>query len=514
MRRPITVCHGERYACLTWLYGVIFYAHIPKKEKWHPGAKIHMKQFDIIQGGMGVAISDWNLARTVSMAGQLGVVSGTGIHLVMAARLMEGDRDGHVRRALSKFPFQEPVQRILKKYFVPKPKSPPTPYKRPPMWRFNPPKSLTELTVIANFVEVFLAKEGHSNPVGLNLLEKIQMPIMASLYGAMLAGVDYVIMGAGIPVQIPGILDQFVHHQAVSYRVEVTGSKPEDEDLLRFDPRAVFSGAAQKIQELTRPYFFPIVSSVVLAKSLIRRSTGKVDGFIVEGHRAGGHNAPPRGAMLLDENGEPVFGEKDSPDIEKIRQLGLPFWLAGGYETREKLREAKAAGAAGIQVGTPFAFCEESGMDAETKRRVIQKVIAEQAEVLTNPSVSPTGYPFKVVQLENTMSDPDVYDRRERICDIGLLRQPYRQEDGTVGYRCPAEPVAQYLHKGGEPQAWVGRGCLCNNLLASAGYPQLRADGSFELPLVTAGKGLPSIGQFFKPGKRTYSAKDVLEKIL
>jgi nitronate monooxygenase len=474
----------------------------------------HMKLFDVIQGGMGVAISDWNLARAVSMQGQLGVVSGTGIHLVMVARLMDGDIGGHVRRALSKFPFQESVQRILKTYFVPKADdSSGTRYKRPQMWSLNPSKALNELTVVANFVEVFLAKEGHQNPVGLNLLEKIQMPTMASLYGAMLAGVDYVIMGAGIPIQIPGILDKLTEHGEVNYRVDVKGSTPADKFQVKFDPQAIFSGVKEKIQQLPRPNFLPIISSVVLAKSLIRRSTGKVNGFIVEGHTAGGHNAPPRGAMRLDENGEPIFGAKDSPDIEKIRQLKLPFWLAGGYETPEKLKEAQDAGAAGVQVGTPFAFCDESGMDADTKRRVIEKVVAEEAEVLTDPRVSPTGYPFKVVQMEGTMSDPEVYDQRVRLCDVGLLREPYKREDGKIGFRCSAEPEDQYLKKGGDPEDLAGKGCLCNNLSASAGYPQQRADGFVEQPLVTSGKGLPSIGKFFKPGRRTYSAKDVLDYI-
>ena len=88
----------------------------------------------IIQGGMGVSISNWNLARTVSMQGHLGVVSGTGISLVMISRLMEGDRGGHLRRALSHFPIQEPVQRFLDKYFVPEPTTPRPPYIRPPMW--------------------------------------------------------------------------------------------------------------------------------------------------------------------------------------------------------------------------------------------------------------------------------------------------------------------------------------------------------------------------------------------
>jgi len=211
----------------------------------------NMKLIEVIQGGMGVAISDWNLARTVSAQGQLGVVSGTGIHLIMVARLMDGDIGGHVRRALSHFPFQEPVQRILKKYFVAKPKTPRLPYKRPQMWTLNPSKALNELTVISNFVEMFLAKEGHQNPVGLNLLEKIQMPTMASLYGAMLAGVDFVIMGAGIPVQIPGILDKLANHGEVSYRINVKESTSDDDYRLRFDPKSIFSEAVEKIQQLS-----------------------------------------------------------------------------------------------------------------------------------------------------------------------------------------------------------------------------------------------------------------------
>jgi len=470
-----------------------------------------MKLIEIIQGGMGVAISDWNLARSVSTQGQLGVISGTGIHLLMISRLMEGDLDGHIRRALDHFPFQASVQRILGKYFVPNGKNQNSPYKRPPMWTFKPSKELMELTVISNFAEVFLAKEGHQNPVGINLLEKLQMPTMASLYGAMLAGVDFVIMGAGIPVQIPGILDRLSNHQNVSYRVEVEGSSAEDDFNLHFDPQEIFSGVMEKVQELTRPYFLPIISSVVLAKSLIRRSTGKVDGFVVEGHVAGGHNAPPRGKMIVDENGEPVFGDKDAPDLQKIKELGLPFWLAGGYDTPEKLKEAQDAGAVGVQAGTAFAFCEESGMDQELKDNVIQKVIEEDAVVVTDALVSPTGYPFKVVQINGSISDPNVYAERIRLCDVGLLRTPYIRKDGQIGYRCPAEPKDHYLKKGGFPEDLEGRGCLCNNLSASAGFPQHRADGYVEQPLVSSGKSLPSLGKYFRPGKRSYTAKDVID---
>ena len=66
---------------------------------------------------MGVAVSSWKLANTVSRRGQLGVVSGTGIGIVMVSRLMYGDEGGHVRRALAHFPLQDVAQRLIKKYY-------------------------------------------------------------------------------------------------------------------------------------------------------------------------------------------------------------------------------------------------------------------------------------------------------------------------------------------------------------------------------------------------------------
>lgn len=470
-----------------------------------------MRQPEIIQGGMGVAISDWNLARAVSMQGHLGVVSGTGIGLIMIARLMDGDRGGHMRRALSHFPFQESAQRILDDYYVPEPETPRPPYKRAPMWTLNPPKTLNELTVAANFAEVFLAKEGHQNAVGINLLEKLQMPAMASLYGAILAGVNFVIIGAGIPVQIPGILDKLADHRAVSYRLDVVGAAGEDDYRIHFDPQAIFPGVVENMGRLTRPYFLPIISSVVLAKALIRRATGKIDGFVIEAPTAGGHNAPPRGPLRLDEKGEPLYGKKDVVDFHRIKQLGLPFWLGGGYDSPEKLRQALDAGAAGIQVGTAFGFCAESAMDGRLRSRIIEKVLKREITVRTDPLVSPTGFPFKVVQLEGTLSEPEVYQNRVRLCDTGMLQQIYKRADGTVGFRCPAEPVAQYLAKGGKRQDVAERSCLCNNLSVTAGYPQHRKDGYVEPPIVTAGDGLVTIGKYIKPGHHSYTIQDVLD---
>jgi NAD(P)H-dependent flavin oxidoreductase YrpB (nitropropane dioxygenase family) len=382
------------------------------------------------------------------------------------------------------------------------------------MWTLNPPEALDALTVISTFVELFLAKEKHQNAVGINLLEKVQMPTMASLYGAMLAEVDVILMGAGIPVQIPGILDKLANHQAVSYRLDIEGAGQGDDYRLHFDPKKIFPGIAEKIGQLRRPYFLPIISSVVLAKALLKRATGTVDGFIVEMPTAGGHNAPPRGPLRLDEGGEPIYGKKDIVELNKIKQLGLPFWLAGRYDSAEKLQEALDAGASGIQVGTAFAYCAESAMDETLKNRIIQEVITGQITVVTNPVVSPTGFPFKVVQLAGTLSEPEIYQSRTRLCDIGMLRRLYKQADGKVVLRCPGEPLRQYLAKGGEAAEMDGKGCLCNNLIATAGYPQHRKDGYVEQPIVTSGDGLTTIGKYIKPGHHSYTAQDVLDYLL
>jgi NAD(P)H-dependent flavin oxidoreductase YrpB (nitropropane dioxygenase family) len=463
----------------------------------------------IIQGGMGVAISDWRLARAVSQAGQLGVVSGTGINTVLARRLQDGDPDGHLRRALEHFPVPEMARRVLDRYFIPGGKAPDAPYKLAPMFTIRPNRDLLELSVVANFAEVWLAKEGHDGVVGINLMEKLQLPNLSSLYGAMLGGVDYVLMGAGIPREIPGALDALAEHRPASLKLHV--EQTDDDVRTTFDPRSIMP---EPLPEIRRPYFLAIISSATLAIALARRSTGRVDGFIIEGPTAGGHNAPPRGAVQLNERGEPLYGPRDAVDLAKIRELDIPFWMAGSYAEPERLREALDEGAQGIQVGTAFALCRESGLAPELKREVLDSVIAGSADVLTDAKASPTGFPFKVAQLEGTLSAAEVYAERPRICDLGYLREMYQRPDGSIGFRCPAEPVGDYVKKGGAIEATEGRKCLCNGLMANAGWPQARANGYRELPLVTAGDDLRSIRRFLKPGADSYSAQDVLDYLL
>jgi NAD(P)H-dependent flavin oxidoreductase YrpB (nitropropane dioxygenase family) len=456
---------------------------------------------------MGVGVSNWMLARAVALRGQLGVVSGTALDTIFVRRLQDGDVGGHVRRAMERFPVPHVSADALRRYFHPEGRQPGQPYKLLPMYKQVVSIARQQITMLANFVEVYLAKEGHTGPVGVNLLTKVQLPNLASLYGAMLAGVDYVLMGAGIPREIPGVLDAFAEHRPASIRFDVDGLAAGEMEYLTFDPRAHSSASDVPLK---RPRFIPIVAASSLATTLARKANGRVDGFVIEGPTAGGHNAPPRGEARLNERGEPIYGERDVVDLARIAELGVPFWIAGGAGSPERLEEAIAAGATGVQVGTLFAYCEESGITEALRRDVLSHVLRGDADVVTDPRASPTGYPFKIVHWEGSDAAGAA---RVRKCDLGYLRTPYRDADGRTGYRCPAEPVDAYVRKGGAIEDTEGRRCLCNGLVANVGHPQPRAEGTEEPPLLTSGDDLLHIRTFL--GTRTsYTASDVIDYLL
>jgi nitronate monooxygenase len=469
----------------------------------------------LIQGGMGVGVSNWRLAKAVSKEGQLGVVSGTMLDTVFARRLQDGDKDGHMQRACQHFPVKELVQRVWQRYFREGGKQASEPYLNVPMIGVQPPVASLELIVLANFAEVFLAKEGHQGMVGINYLEKIQLPTLPSLYGAMLAGVDYVLMGAGIPKAIPGVLDALSEHKEVSLKLNIQSSgfsegANENISYLTFNPSDILLGG----QTLKRPEFIAIVSSHTLAANIAKKASGKVNGFVIENHTAGGHNAPPRGALQLSQEGEPIYTKRDEADLEEIKKLELPFWLAGMYGSAEKLQEALALGATGVQVGTPFAFCQESGITEAIKTSTLQKVLEQSCTIFTDPCASASGYPFKITNVDNSLSEPAVYQARERVCDLGYLRSGYNRKDGSIGFRCPGEAEADYVKKGGLVEDTVNRKCLCNALLSNIGLGQTRANGYEEPPLVTAGDHISELRQFLSPDELSYSAKSVIEQIL
>ncbi len=463
----------------------------------------------IIQGGMGIAVSSWQLARAVSQAGQLGVVSGTAIDAVFARRLQNGDETGDLRRALDAFPLPAIAQRVKAKYFNPEGRDPHHQYASVSKLTISPNHESLELLVVSNFAEVWLAKEGHNGLVGINYLEKIQMATPASAYGAMLAGVDYVLMGAGIPAEIPQLLNNLSLHHPASLNIAVDGATMAYKST--FHPKTL---TGVDLPPLHRPQFLAIISAHVLATYLAKDDVTRPDGFVIEGFTAGGHNAPPRGTLTLDDDGQPVFGPRDQPDLEKVAKVGLPFWLAGGYSTPEHIEEALIHGAMGVQIGTIFSLAHETGVDQALLQRMRQEIQSGTLVVRTDALASPTGFPFKVVTLSETLSEPSMYEERPRLCDLGYLRIPYEKVPGTLGYRCSAEPKHVFIKKGGTEEGAHGRKCLCNALMANIGLGNTRGDGYAEQPMLTLGSDLSGPSEMMKIFPHGWGAAEAVDYLL
>jgi NAD(P)H-dependent flavin oxidoreductase YrpB (nitropropane dioxygenase family) len=461
----------------------------------------------IIQGGMGIAVSNWELAKTVSLQGQLGVVSGTAIDNVLARRLQDGDKSGNTRRALATFPNQEIVKKILDKYFIEGGKAPETPYVMVPKITLEQKRDAQEILIVANYVEVWLAKEGHDGLVGINFLHKIQMTTAASVFGAMLAGVDYIIMGAGIPRELPKLIRQIEKLEVGSVPVEVIGGSPVATTINPLD----FVSTNTKIK---KPKFLAIISVDVLGTYLARDEETRPDGFIIEHNSAGGHNAPPRGKWEFDENGEPIYGPKDIADIEKMKKLGLPFWLAGTYGSPERVQSALDQGAAGVQVGTLFAISNHSGFSDKTRKQLIEKLKSDSLEIKTDVLASPTSFPIKIAKLEGHTSTTEGFAARPKLCDLGYLREAAISETGRTIYRCPSEPDDQFLKKGGAVEDIDGRKCLCNGLMANIGLPQVRKDGYVEAPIVTLGSDIEGAKILLKSHPEGYGADEAVKWLL
>lgn len=461
-----------------------------------------LRETQILQGGMGVAVSGWPLARAVSMRGQLGIVSGTGLDLVFCRRVQDGDKDGAIRRALEHFPIPEMGWRVWNEYFG---KKPAIGYKLSPMITHRPSKRAIELVFVASFVEVWLALEGHKGLIGINFLEKLQTPHPFAALAAIMAGVHVIIVGAGLPKQFPEMLERLVAFESAEYELEVGGGN----FTMKFDPASVISKEEFLKLRVEKPLCLGIVSTFLAANILHTRSSRPFDGFVIELPIAGGHNAQPRNKVtrVYDMDG------KDNPGIEKIRDLGLPIWLAGGYCSPEALREALELGANGVQIGTAFSLCRESGLPQEWKRQRIQRILAGKDVVVTNHRASPTDFPFKEVQEEGTVSEESVYQARTRICDIGRLRNLHLI-NGKWVWRCPSEPVDDYLLKGGKIEDTVGRKCICNGLMAAASLPQTQKDGSVEPAIFTSGDVVSSIEYIELGPDGLYGAGDVIDYVL
>ena len=509
-----------------------------------------LQQIRLIQGGMGVYVSNWRLAREVAMQRPgmtAGTVSGTALDVVYVRLLQLGDPGGHVGRGLAAFDSRFGVEigrKIYDRYFVAGGKAPEARFRSAPMQmvraedgkrtfaapngasaptRLSFDADIVELLIATGFAEVWLAKEGHEGRVFINFLNKIDLPLIYIMYGAILAGVDGVIVGAGNPEGLPAICARLARHETVTRNLSVLYAGPSEQFTLTFDPRTVAGGALADAP-VARPAFLAIASLEELVQALAASDSLAPDGFIVEHHTAGGHNANPAGPMRKDVEGQPIYGQDDEPDLAIIKGVGIPFWLAGGYGSAAGFQAALAAGAVGVQVGSVFALTEESGMKPEYRSAVFDKLRhgADDASLVKTTLFSPTGFSFKVAQLEGTLSEDEVYEARRRTCDIGLLQQrgfskPNGDGTRTLFQRCAAAPIGSYVENRGIERNTDERRCLCNGLLASVGLGQVKTvNGEWieEPAIVTLGNRLDGVRRLSRQGQTPYHAQDVVVDIL
>ncbi len=203
------------------------------------------------------------------------------------------------------------------------------------------------------------------------------------------------------------------------------------------DALVVGAGLALDLPELTEPWphvaLVPIVSearaATLIARRWLRRGRAP-DGFVVEHPRfAGGH----LGASRLEEVDDPKFDfGRVLPEIRAaLHALGLdaermPLIAAGGVNSPQKVAAARAAGAAGVQVGTPFAVAEEGDAHPNFKRVLAE---ARSEDIVVFMSVA--GLPARAVRTPWLAR----YLEKEPI----LQRRAVRRRQCTLAWDCLAQ---------------------------------------------------------------------------
>ena len=225
------------------------------------------------------------------------------------------------------------------------------------------------------------------------------------------------------------------------------------------DAIVVGAGLAMDLPELARDWprvaLIPIVSEARAASLIVRRwqRRGRApDAIVVEHPRyAGGH----LGATRLEEVADVRFDfARVLPEIRRaLHEAGLdadriPLLAAGGVNSPDRVRAALDAGAAGVQVGTPFAVTEEGDAHVNFKRVLAG---ARPEDIVVFMSVA--GLPARAVRTPWLSS----YLEKEAI----LRARAKKRRECTLAWNC----LVQCGLRDGLPQA--GQFCIDHHLAAA-----------------------------------------------
>lgn len=286
-----------------------------------------------------------------------------------------------------------------------------------------------------------LSNYGH---IGINIMLALQKDFKTSVQAAIDSKVDFIISGAGLPLNLPAIQD------------------PKDTALI------------------------PIVSSARALEIICKRWERlkyRPDAVVLEGPLAGGHLGFGIDEIDLEENKL----ENLLPPVKDMAEKygDFPVIVAGGVYTHEDILYWIEQGADGVQMGTRFLATKESSANERYKRAVIdcgeEDIIVVDPE--KNPPGSPCFLPFRIIR-QSPMYEGSKF--RKPLCNKGYVLQKDR-ETGKFSV-CPAKKDCKKFF------------CICNGLLASAGYEKK------EFPLWTVGTNASRV-------KKILSVKNLMDRL-
>jgi nitronate monooxygenase len=277
-------------------------------------------------------------------------------------------------------------------------------------------------TYDAAYEEISLSKikDGFA---GINIMAALVRDFNDSVRGALDAGADAIISGAGLPLNLPAI------------------QPPKDTALI------------------------PIVSSA-RALEIICKKWEKLgyrpDAVVLEGPLAGGHLGFRIDQVELESNKL----ENLLPPVKDmaIKCGDFPVIVAGGIYTHEDITKFMMMGADGVQMGTRFLATEESSATSAYKEAVV--MAKEEDIVVAHRPGSPCGLPFRVIK-QSAMYVSALKRMRKPKCDKGYVLM--KDSDGKFTV-CPAKQDNENFF------------CICDGLLSSSGY-----NSHEEEPLYTVG---------------------------
>lgn len=265
----------------------------------------------VVQGGMGVGVSLSGLAGAVAAAGGIGMIS--------TAQIGFRDKD------FAKHPIESNLKAIK-----------------------------TEVEKARK-----LAKGGI---IGVNIMV-VTRRYEDYVKTAVAAGVDCIVSGAGLPMNLPDIV-----HKA---------------------EEALAAGGIKRATKLV-----PIVSTRkaldVITKYWKKKYNTKPDMVVIEGPQAGGHLGFTR--EELDSYTQATYDEEIKSILSQTKEMEIPCVVGGGVYTRQDWEHYAALGADGVQMATRFVTTQECDASMAYKQAYLD---ADKDDIVIVKS--PVGMPGRAI---------------------------------------------------------------------------------------------------------------------